>query len=84
MNVTLRCQLSLKPWRKHVPSSDKRNQSGSSETHKLGNIDIIANFEFPYISSFLLYFHCMMLVDVKLDVSEGYRLYWSSSLQWQS
>ena len=31
------------------------SQSDFSQTHKIGNIDIIANFVFPYICSLLLY-----------------------------
>ena len=61
-------------------------QSGFSQTHKIGNIDIIANFTFPYICSFLLYLQHMMLINVILDIRgcnrstfEGCRLYWSSS-----
>ena len=37
--------------------------------HKIGNIAIIANFEFPYICSFLLCFYHLILVNVKLDGS---------------
>ena len=40
-----------------------------SQTHKMGNIGIIANFVFTEICSFLLYLHYMMLVNVKLDIS---------------
>ena len=40
------------------------------QTHKIGNIGIIANTVFRYICSFLLYLHHMMLENVKLDVSE--------------
>ena len=50
-------------------------------------IVIIANSVFPYICSFLLYLYCMVLVNVKLDVSrneritfQGCRLYWSRYL----
>ena len=42
---------------------------GFSQTHKIGNIGIIANFVFPKICSFLLYSNYMMLVNVKLDIS---------------
>ena len=63
------------------------SQSGISRIQKLGNIDITANFVFPYISSFLLYLHHMMLVNVKLRVggytriiSHGCRLHCSSLL----
>ena len=57
--------------------------SGFSQTHKIG---IIANFVFPYICSFYLYLHQLMLFNVKLDKSgknsikfQGCRLHWSSS-----
>ena len=36
----------------------------------MGNIDIIYNFVFQYLCSFLLNFHHMMLVDVVLVVNE--------------
>ena len=59
---------------------------GFSQKHKIGNIDIIANFVFPYICNFLSYLQHMMLVNIKLDIGgynmiefEGYRLHWSSS-----
>ena len=45
-----------------------------SQTHKIGNIGIIANFVFPEICSFLLYLHYMMLVNVKLDVNGSKRI----------
>ena len=38
------------------------------------NIDIIANFVFTYICSFLLYIQHMMLVNVKLDISGNFRI----------
>ena len=46
--------------------------AGFSQTHKIGNINIIniiANFLFLFICSFLLYLHHVKLVNVKLDVS---------------
>ena len=58
---------------------------GFSQTHKISNISINPNFVFPYIPSFLLYVHHMILVNVKLNVSEHTRIlfqcskhYWSS------
>ena len=45
--------------------------TGFSQTPIMGKIGIVANFVFPYIKSFLLYFHIIMVVNVKLDVSEG-------------
>ena len=36
---------------------------------KIGNIGIITNFVFPYICSFLIYWHHLMLKNVKLDPS---------------
>ena len=53
--------------------------------HTIGNTGIIASFAFSFICSFLPYFHCMILVNVKLDIGgyktnklQGYRLHWSS------
>ena len=52
------------------------------------NIGIILNFVLSYISNFLLYFQHMMLVNMKLDISEcnriplqdfRYRFHWSAS-----
>ena len=40
-----------------------------SQTHKLGNNYINANFVFAYICSFLHYLHPKMLVKGKLDVT---------------
>ena len=40
-----------------------------SQTHKIGNIGINANFAFPYICSFLDYSHHMILVNVTLNIS---------------
>ena len=42
--------------------------SSFSQTHKVGNVGIIANFVFPYICGFLLYLHQLMLVNVKLEI----------------
>ena len=46
----------------------------------------MAKFLFPYICSFLLYLHYMMLINVKLDITghkritfQSSRLHWSSS-----
>ena len=56
-----------------------------SQTHKFGNIGIIANFIISYVCNFLPFFHFMMLVNVKLDIGvfkkiifHGCRLHWSS------
>ena len=61
-------------------------QSGFSQTHKIGNICIIANFVLPSIYSFLFYLHGMVLVNMKIDISgcnritfQGCRLHKSSS-----
>ena len=40
-----------------------------SQMHKMGNIDIIANFVFPHIYGFLPHLQLVMLVCVKLDMS---------------
>ena len=47
--------------------------SGFSQTHKVDNIGIIANFVFRYICSFLHYLHHVE-IDVKLDASEYKRI----------
>ena len=47
--------------------------------HNVGNIGIDANFEFPYISSFLLHLYHMLLVNVKIDTSGKKRDYISRS-----
>ena len=67
----------------------KCSQSGFSQTHKIGNIGIIAKFEFPYFCSFLLSLQHMILVNMKVDISACNRikfqgcklckLHWSSS-----
>ena len=56
-----------------------------SQTHKIGNIGIIANYIYSHICSFLLYFDHMMLVNVKVNVSgyrritfQGFKCHWSS------
>ena len=54
------------------PVTLKLSQSGFSQTLKIGNIGIIANFVFPYICSFLPYLHHIILVNVKFYVS-GYK-----------
>ena len=45
------------------------SQSDFSQMHKIGKIDIIANFVFSYICSFFLYLQRMMLVNMKLDIN---------------
>ena len=35
----------------------------------IDTIDINVNFVFPYLSSFLLYWHYMMFINVKLDIT---------------
>ena len=44
------------------------DDSGFSQTHKIGNIGIIANFVFPEIRGFLLYLQYLLLVNIKLDI----------------
>ena len=52
--------------------SDNANHSSFSETHKVGNVGIVANFVFPYICSFHVYLYQLMLVNVKLEICEDY------------
>ena len=69
-----------KIWLQNLIFTDSRGElpvrslqhSGFSQTHKIGNIGIISNFLFPYICSFLLYLHHMMIVNVTLDIT-GYK-----------
>ena len=49
-------------------------QSGFSEIHKIGNISINANFVFPYICSFLLQKHHVMIINVELDVRLNFKV----------
>ena len=37
--------------------------------YNIDNVDINVNFVFPYLCSFLLYWHHMMLINVKLDIT---------------
>ena len=59
--------------------------SSFSQRHQIGNINIIANFVFPYICSFLSYLQHMMILKVKLNISgkkriifNGCKLHWFS------
>ena len=45
------------------------SQPSFSQTHKINNIGIIANFVLPYSCHFLLYLYHMKFVNVKLDIS---------------
>ena len=46
-------------------------QSSFSQTHKFGNVGIIANFVLPYVCSFLLYLRQQVLINGKLEI-KGY------------
>ena len=55
-----------------------------SQTYKVDNNGINANFVFPYICSFLHYLHHEMSANVKLEINwckritfQGYRFHWS-------
>ena len=48
--------------------------SSFSQTHKVGNVGIIANFVFPYICSFLLCWHQLMLVNMKMEIKGHMRI----------
>ena len=51
------------------------SHSSFSQTHKVGNVGIIANFVFPYIGNFLLYLHnYIILVNVKLEIKGHMRI----------
>ena len=63
-----------KPNKSLRSTPDSRFVRVFHEHRKIGNIDIIVNFVFPYISSYLLYLYHMMLVNVKLDVSGHKRI----------
>ena len=82
-NAKNRLNVKLVSWRIELKTARTYVQSGFSQTHKIGNITIFANFVFPYICSFLLYLQHMMLVNMKLDISwcnritfQGCKLYW--------
>ena len=56
-----------------------------SQSHKVGNVGIIANFVFTYICSFLLYLQQMISVNMKLEIKgymgiifQGQMPYWNS------
>ena len=56
-------------------SSQTSNYHFASANYVFGsNIGIILNFVLSYISNFLLYFQHMMLVNMKLDISECNRI----------
>ena len=44
------------------------SESSFSQTHKVCNVGIIANFVFPYFCCFLLYLHQHMLANVKIEI----------------
>ena len=44
----------------------------------MGSIDIIANLVFPYLLDFPLYFHCKLIVNMKLDISRCNRITFKS------
>ena len=46
-------------------------QSSFSQTHKVDNVGIIANFVFSYICSFLLHLHQLIVINMKLEF-KGY------------
>ena len=48
--------------------------SSFSQTHIGGNVGFIANFVFPYICSFLLYSHQVMLINVILEIKGFMRI----------
>ena len=48
-----------------------KSHSFFSQSHKVGNVGIIANFVFPYFCSFLLYLQQMMSIKAKLEI-KGY------------
>ena len=55
----------------------KQSHSSFSQTHKVGNVGIIANSVFPYICSFFLYLHQLILVNVKLEIKGHMRITFS-------
>ena len=60
-------------------------QSSFSQLHKIGNVGIIANFVFPYVCSFLLYLHQLILINWKLEIKEHMRItFHSCMLYWTS
>ena len=51
-----------------------QSQSSFSQTYKIGNVGIIANFVFPFICSFLLYLYQLMFVNVQLEIEGHIRI----------
>ena len=51
-----------------------------SQSYKVDNCGIIANFVFPYICSFLLYFLQLFLVNVKLEIKGYMRIIFEGQL----
>ena len=73
-------------WSAYMYHSTSKTHAGFSQTDKISNIFMIANFVFPCICSFLLNLQHMMLANVKFDISgcngitfQGCRDHWSSS-----
>ena len=63
--------------------------SSFSQTHKVGDVGIIANFVFPYICSFLFHLHQLILLNVKLEIKGYVRIIFQnfivlSDFKWQS
>ena len=56
-----------------LENEDLQIHSSFSQTHKVGNVVIIANFVIPYNCSFLLYLHQLMPVNTKLEI-KGYMM----------
>ena len=80
VNQTKHFWKSLVHWHNQLT-----RHSSFSQTHKVGNVGIIANFVFTHICSFLLYLDQLMWVNVKLEIKvhmrnifQGYIFYLTS------
>ena len=50
------------------------NYTRFSQTHKVGNIGIIADFVFLRICSFLPYLHQLIVLNMKVEIKECVRI----------
>ena len=66
--------ISLKKQKTVKGAKYLSSQSRFSETNKVSNVGIIANFVFPCICSFYLYLHQLMLANVKLQIKGCMRI----------
>ena len=66
-DITNKLKLSVPPIRQQFFGYSVRV---FLQTHNVDNVGIIANFVLPYIYSFIVYLHQLLLVGVKLDIKD--------------